>query len=129
MINLTRRRLLKFIGIGALATVVPVSKTVKAGPLTDADWISVEDVSIKSREVEFNPNFEYGRAAELIRRLFFAIPESLITFVTLKEFFSRELPMNSGWRFLYLSNIPNGEAGQKWLGTTPPICLGRRQVT
>jgi hypothetical protein len=64
MINLTRRRLLKFIGIGALATVVPVSKTVKAGPLTDADWISVEDVSIKSREVEFNPNFEYGRAAE-----------------------------------------------------------------
>jgi hypothetical protein len=65
MTNLTRRRLLKFIGIGALATVVPISKqTVKAGPLTDQDRIPIEDVSVPSQKVKFNPNFEYGRAAE-----------------------------------------------------------------
>jgi hypothetical protein len=62
MTDLTRRRFLKFIGFGALATVVPVSKTVKAGPLTGRDRIPVEDVSIESRKIEFNPNFEYGRA-------------------------------------------------------------------
>ena len=51
------------IGIGALATVVPISsKTVKPGPLRERDKIQVEDMSIKSWKVEFNPNSEYGRA-------------------------------------------------------------------
>jgi len=62
MIDLTRRKLLKFIGIGALAVMAPVpAKTAKAGPLTCRDDIPIEHKSVESGAPGFNPDSEYGR--------------------------------------------------------------------
>jgi hypothetical protein len=65
MIDLTRRKLLKFVGLGALAAIAPVpAKTAKAGPLTWRDHIPIEHKSVESWAPGFNPDLDYGRAAQ-----------------------------------------------------------------
>jgi hypothetical protein len=65
MTSITRRRFLKFVGLGVLASVMPIEQdVVKVGPLSEREPIPINGRTVLRQKIEFNPDFEYGMATE-----------------------------------------------------------------